>query len=70
MVKAKIWRERLYIDDRYPATFSAFHKIMRDNGQTRATPLVLKYAEGGQLILTQQRQRLQREIALREPECT
>lgn len=88
---ANAWSERLRYGVEYPKAFSAFQKTMRENGQTRPTPLILRYGkddfnclhqdinndlifpyqivfgltekgndyEGGQLILTQQRPRMQ-----------
>lgn len=88
---ANVWSERAKYKTQYPKKFSQFFKIMKGLGQTRSTPLVLKYKtgdytclhqdiandlifpyqaifglsqsgadyEGGQLILTQQRPRMQ-----------
>jgi len=82
---------KLKIEMRYPVTFKGFKKVLEDNGQTKSTPLILRYTkddynclhqdigsdiifpyqvviglsdlgidyEGGELILTQQRPRMQ-----------
>jgi hypothetical protein len=44
---ANAWCERLGEPARYPATLAAFAKACADHGQTRPTPLLLRYAEGG-----------------------
>ncbi|HEX2641105.1 MAG TPA: 2OG-Fe(II) oxygenase, partial [Pyrinomonadaceae bacterium] len=41
------WAERLKIDVRYPPTFDRLQKLCRDAGQTKPTPLILKYGKGG-----------------------
>ena len=88
---ANMWADRLRIRDRFPEKFPEFAKIMQSKGQTRSTPIILKYGigdytcmhqdipdgiffpyqvifglseqgkdhMGGQLILNQQRPRLQ-----------
>lgn len=88
---ANEWSQKLKLEQTYPETFSEFSKMMVDNGQTRSTPLILKYQtedynclhqdlshdisfpyqivfglceqgvdyNGGHLILTQQRPRMQ-----------
>jgi uncharacterized protein len=43
---ANLWAERLGQDVRYPATLAAFLKHCHASGQTRPTPLVLKYGPG------------------------
>ena len=43
---ANAWSERLSIDARYPASLDEFLKLCHRAGQTRPTPLLLKYAEG------------------------
>jgi len=40
------WNERMGIDRRYPATLDAFLAECRADGQTRPTPLLLKYGTG------------------------
>jgi uncharacterized protein len=88
---ANRWAERSKVKFEYPKKFSDFAKEMKSRGQTRPTPLILKYGkddynclhqdinnelffpyqivfglsesgrdyEGGQLLLTQQRPRMQ-----------
>jgi len=43
---ANEWNERLGLAERYPATHRAFVEHCRSNGQTRPTPLLLKYGAG------------------------
>ncbi len=43
---ANAWAEALGIDTRYPATLAAFLKHCHARGQTRPTPLLLKYGTG------------------------
>ncbi len=43
---ANVWNERLAIVSRYPDSLDAFLKICHRAGQTRPTPLLLKYGEG------------------------
>ena len=43
---ANAWSERLGSDVRYPATLDAFLKACHAQGQTRPTPLLLKYGAG------------------------
>ena len=35
------------MDVRFPATFDGLQKLCRENGQTKSTPLILKYGKGG-----------------------
>jgi hypothetical protein len=41
---ANRWNERLGLDSRYPDEHSEFLRLCREAGQTRPTPLLLKYA--------------------------
>jgi hypothetical protein len=43
---ANAWSERLGLDVRYPATLDAFLKVCHAEGQTRPTPLLLRYGAG------------------------
>jgi hypothetical protein len=43
---ANRWRERLRQDERFPSTFDAYLALCHAAGQTRPTPLLLKYAAG------------------------
>jgi uncharacterized protein len=43
---ANRWAEALGADERYPATLEAFLDRCRTAGQTRPTPLILRYGEG------------------------
>jgi uncharacterized protein len=43
---ANAWSERLGTGAHYPATLDAFLKLCHEQGQTRPTPLLLKYAAG------------------------
>jgi hypothetical protein len=85
---ANEWATRLKIELRYPSRLDAFLQMLRKQGQTKPTPLLLRYRagdynclhqdlsgdlsfpyqvvfglndsyEGGQLVLTQQRPRMQ-----------
>ncbi len=44
---ANVWMERLNLDMRFPATFKELQDRCHDNGQTKPTPLILKYGKGG-----------------------
>ena len=44
---ANRWNEAMRIDVRYPPTHAEFLERCHNAGQTRPTPLVLRYAEGG-----------------------
>jgi hypothetical protein len=88
---ARVWAQRVKVDDFYPATFADFERSQHLRNQTKPTPLILRYTsgdynclhqdifgenyfpyqmifflsqqgrdfEGGELILTQQRPRMQ-----------
>jgi hypothetical protein len=88
---ARVWAQRVKVDDSYPATFKAFEASQQRRKQTKPTPLILHYSagdynclhqdisgesyfpyqmifflsqhgrdfEGGELVLTQQRPRMQ-----------
>jgi hypothetical protein len=43
---ANAWNERLGIDLRYPADLDSWLATCHEAGQTRPTPLILKYGEG------------------------
>ena len=43
---ANDWNERMGIDDRFPERHADFLKKCHDQGQTRPTPLLLKYVAG------------------------
>jgi hypothetical protein len=43
---ANHWRERLRQDERFPPTLDDYLALCHARGQTRPTPLVLKYGEG------------------------
>lgn len=43
---ANSWRERLRQEERFPPTLDAYLALCHAAGQTRPTPLVLKYEEG------------------------
>jgi hypothetical protein len=43
---ANAWNEAMGVDVRYPADHAAFLKRCQDAGQTRSTPLLLKYGPG------------------------
>lgn len=44
---ANVWAERLKMGVQYPSTLDGLQKLCRDAGQTKPTPLILKYGEGG-----------------------
>lgn len=45
-IVANDWNERMGVAQRYPETHSAFLKLCHDAGQTRPTPLLLRYGSG------------------------
>jgi hypothetical protein len=44
---ANIWAEQLQLDVRFPEGLDGLQKLCRKKGQTRPTPLILKYGKGG-----------------------
>ena len=50
---ANRWAEALAVPERFPATLDGLLERCREAGQTRPTPLVLRYAEGGYNCLHQ-----------------
>jgi hypothetical protein len=44
---ANVWAERLRMDIRFPSSYAELQTFCRDAGQTKPTPLILKYGEGG-----------------------
>ncbi|WP_423382461.1 2OG-Fe(II) oxygenase [Burkholderia sp. LMG 32019] len=50
---ANRWHGLMRIDFRFPATLSAFHAVCRHAGQTRPTPLLLRYRENDYCCLHQ-----------------
>ena len=69
---ANVWNERLRDNTRFPATLDAFTEVSRAAGQTRPTPLILKYGVGDHNRLHQDRYGdvvfpLQATILLSEP---
>ena len=44
---ANVWAERLRLATRYPAEIESFLDVCRRAGQTRPTPLLLRYETGG-----------------------
>jgi hypothetical protein len=52
---ANRWQEALGLPERFPRGLPAFLRTCRDAGQTRPTPLVLHYLEGGYNCLHQDR---------------
>jgi hypothetical protein len=43
---ANLWAERLGMEDRFPATFKGLLRVCEDKGQSRPTPLLLRYHTG------------------------
>ena len=44
---ANIWAEQLNMDSRFPDSFDGLQKLCAESGQTKPTPLILKYGAGG-----------------------
>ncbi|PJZ52247.1 2OG-Fe(II) oxygenase [Leptospira adleri] len=44
---ANVWMRVLKIDKKFPDQLSEFQNLCRNNGQSKPTPLVLKYGAGG-----------------------
>ncbi|MES3018295.1 MAG: 2OG-Fe(II) oxygenase [Bacteroidota bacterium] len=44
---ANLWMKVLNIDKKFPANIIELHNECRENGQHKATPLILKYGKGG-----------------------
>ncbi len=44
---ANAWAERLNLEVRFPVTFEDLQARCHENGQSKPTPLILKYGEGG-----------------------
>jgi hypothetical protein len=44
---ANAWMERLNLDTRFPTEFAGLQKLCREHGQTKPTPLILKYGPCG-----------------------
>ena len=44
---ANTWAERLRLDTRFPVSFGELQKLCHEKGQTKPTPLILKYGIGG-----------------------
>ncbi|MGH9819949.1 MAG: 2OG-Fe(II) oxygenase [Pyrinomonadaceae bacterium] len=44
---ANTWAGQLNIDNLFPTTFKDLQKLCIENGQTKPTPLILKYGKGG-----------------------
>lgn len=44
---ANAWSEWLKLDVHYPSDFESFRTLCHSNGQTKPTPLILKYDRGG-----------------------
>jgi len=44
---ANNWMKTLNIETSYPTVYNDFLKLCHHNGQTKATPLILKYGKGG-----------------------
>ncbi len=50
---ANRWAERMRTRDSYPPSLPEFLKVCADHGQTRPTPLILRYEQGGYNCLHQ-----------------
>lgn len=50
---ANAWAECLKMDVRFPVTFDGLQGLCREHGQTKPTPLILKYGKGGYNTLHQ-----------------
>jgi len=50
---ANLWADRMRSRTSYPATLAEFLKVCAAHGQTRPTPLILRYEEGGYNCLHQ-----------------
>ncbi len=50
---ANRWAERMRSHDSYPPSLAEFLKVCADHGQTRPTPLILRYEKGGYNCLHQ-----------------
>jgi hypothetical protein len=50
---ANLWADRMRSRNSYPATLDEFLKVCAADGQTRPTPLILRYEEGGYNCLHQ-----------------
>ena len=44
---ANAWMERLNLGTRFPADFAELQSLCREHGQSKPTPLILKYGPGG-----------------------
>lgn len=44
---ANIWMERLNLETRFPTDLGSLRDLCQKHGQTKATPLILKYGKGG-----------------------
>ncbi|MGH9949314.1 MAG: 2OG-Fe(II) oxygenase, partial [Pyrinomonadaceae bacterium] len=47
------WMDKLRIDKKFPSSFSDLLDLCHAKGQTKATPLILKYGKGGHNTLHQ-----------------
>lgn len=50
---ANTWAEQLNMDVKFPVTLAEMQEHCRENGQTKPTPLILKYGKGGYNTLHQ-----------------
>jgi len=50
---ANSWMKQLRMETRFPETFGDLQSLCRQNNQTKPTPLILKYGEGGHNTLHQ-----------------